>query len=106
MVENVMPKLRRVGLQDVSLDAALSVVRTLTSLLPDGCEPDCELSRELLARKFGGIAISTVRQLPGSCAEVSETSRQNSCGMIRRHCATVLRNFSDSSASYWQAAKA
>jgi hypothetical protein len=106
MVENVMPKLQRVVLQDVSWDAALSVARTVTPLLPDGCAPYCELSRELLARKFGGIAVATVRPLPVNCAEASETSRENSCGMVRRNCATVLRDSADSSASYWRAAKA
>jgi hypothetical protein len=96
MVENVMPKFRRVGLRDGSR----AVARTVTLLLPDGCAPDCELSRQLLARKFGGVAISTVRQLPGSCAEVSETSRQISCGIVRGYCATVLRDSADSSANY------
>jgi hypothetical protein len=100
-----MAKLRRVVLRDVSQDVALSFARTVTLPLPDGCALDCELSRELLARKFGGIAISNARQMPGHCAELSETSRQNSCGMVRGHCVTVLRDSADFSTSHWQVAK-
>jgi len=73
--------------------------------LPDGCALDCELSRELLARKFGGIAISNARQLPGNCAEVSETSRRIYCRMVRGHCVTVLRDSADFSTSHWQVVK-
>jgi hypothetical protein len=63
MVENLMPKLRRVVMQDDSRDVAMSVARTLTLPLPDGCAPDCELPRELLARKCGSVALAIVGNL-------------------------------------------
>src|SRR5271167_4068169 len=66
MVENVMQKLRRVGLRDVTLSIARMRHRCCETL-----RAYCELSRELFARKFGGIAISNARQLPGSCAAVT-----------------------------------
>jgi hypothetical protein len=55
-----MGKFQRVGLRDVSRDVALSVARIVKLPLPDGCAPDYELSRELLARKCGGVALAIV----------------------------------------------
>jgi hypothetical protein len=78
----------------------------MTLPLPDGCAPDCKLSHQLLAQKFGCIAFAAAQPLPGNGAAVSETSRQNSCGMVRGCYATVLQDFYDSLANYWRAAKA
>jgi hypothetical protein len=95
-----MPILRRVGLRDSSRDVALSVVRNVKLPLPDGCLPDYELSRELLARKCGGTVIYTARQLPRNYAAVGVPSPSRSRS---RYFSSICSKFvrPDSAHAHW-----